>query len=100
MEPAFGSEGFRRHQEEVGSEDLDALVDQIRALNVEITNDPTLGRGYRIGHSYLCGEVPDDEGWLRDVVECDIVPMLEEYWFDDPSKARDWESRLLGVLSQ
>lgn len=100
MEPAFGSEGFRRHQEEVGSEDLDALVDQIRALNVEITSDPTLGRGYRIGHSYLCGDGADDEGWLRDVVECDIVPMLEEYWFDDPGKARDWEARLLGALSQ
>lgn len=100
MEPAFGSEGFRRHQEEVGSEDLDALVDQIRALNVEITSDPTLGRGYRIGHSYLCGDGADDDGWLRDVVECDIVPMLEEYWFDDPGKARDWEARLLGALSQ
>ena len=103
MEPAFGSTGFRIYQESLESEELDALVDQIVALNAAIAADPTLGRGYRIGHSYLCRQDETDEAdedWLRGVVDYDIVPMLEEYWFDDLEKAGYWEGQLLGALSQ
>lgn len=100
MEPAFGSAGFRAYQESLESEELDALVDQLVALNAAIAADPTLGRGYRIGHSYLCGQGEADDEWLQGVVEYDIAPMLEEYWFDDLDKARHWEGLLLGALSQ
>jgi hypothetical protein len=29
------------------------------------------------------------------VVETEIQPLLEEYWFDDPAKADAWCERLL-----
>ncbi len=47
----------------------------------------SLGRGFQIGHSYFCGreEKGVDDEWMRSVVEFDILPMLSEYWFDEPT---------------
>ena len=28
----------------------------------------------------------------------DIIPMLQEYWFDDKQKVQQWENRLSGVF--
>jgi len=57
-----------------------------------------LGRGFRIGHSYFCGQEACTEDWLREVVEYDILPLLGEYWFDDPDVLQRWENRLRGVF--
>ena len=40
--------------------------------------------------------------WLKEhfeVVEYDIIPMLEEYWFDDDAKANNWSNDLSGVFN-
>ena len=42
MEPGFDSEGFQSYQSAFSSEIFDALIDQIRALNREISKDPSL----------------------------------------------------------
>ena len=36
--------------------------------------------------------------WMRSVVEFDILPMLGEYWFDEPDKLSRWEKNLRGVF--
>jgi hypothetical protein len=36
-----------------------------------------------------------DSGWYRRVIETEINPLLEEYWFDDPDKADGWRQQLL-----
>jgi 5-methylcytosine-specific restriction protein B len=100
MEPGFNSEGFQNYQKAFANETFDALIDQIKVLNKEIADDPSLGRGFRIGHSYFCGR---EEGgcttdWMRSVVEFDILPMLAEYWFDEPAKLQRWEKNLRGVF--
>ena len=38
-------------------------------------------------------------GWMSSVVDYDIVPMLEEYWFDEPDKVTYWRSKLQGVFN-
>ncbi len=100
MEPGFNSEGFRRYQQTFANETFNALIDQIKVLNKEIAEDPSLGRGFRIGHSYFCGR--EENGcttdWMRSVVEFDILPMLAEYWFDEPVKLHRWEKNLRGVF--
>lgn len=100
IEPGFDSEGFRRYQDSLESETFDRLTDKIIELNRAITNDKALGRGFRIGHSYLCGKNKDEytDEWLREVVEFDILPQLSEYWFDDNEEVSHWESVLLGVF--
>lgn len=100
MEPGFNSEGFRAYQSEFANETFDALIDQIKALNKEIAEDKSLGRGFRIGHSYFCGREKSGctTDWMRSVVEFDILPMLSEYWFDEPAKLQRWEKNLRGVF--
>ncbi len=80
-------------------EEIVALVVQrMSALNLTIGDDrANLGPGYRIGHSFF---VPPenfifDEDWYLRIVETEIHPLLEEYWFDDPAKAEQWRGRLL-----
>ena len=60
-------------------------------LNAAIENDETLGRGFRIGHSYFCTDKVIDDMWLNSVITYEIVPLLNEYWFDEPNKVREWE---------
>ena len=66
----------------------------------EISEDKSLGRGFQIGHSYFCGREEEgcNEEWMRSVVEFDILPMLREYWFDEPDKLSRWEKNLRGVF--
>ena len=89
--PAFETEGFRAYRQEKSNKKFDNLIAAIEKLNVAIENDDTLGRGFRIGHSYFCTESEIDDMWLNAVITYEIVPLLNEYWFDEPSKVRDWE---------
>ena len=73
------------------------LVGVIKALNGAIAEDEALGKGFCIGHSYLCVDGPVSDDWVNNVVEYEILPLLEEYWFDDPEKRDHWISRLRGV---
>lgn len=100
IEPGFNSEGFQKYQGEFANETFNALIDQIKVLNREIAEDKSLGRGFRIGHSYFCGRSAGEctTDWMRSVVEFDILPMLSEYWFDDPIKLKRWEENLRGVF--
>ena len=70
------------------------IISTIAKLNAVIANDAALGRGFRIGHSYFCTATPVDDMWLNAVVTYEIIPLLNEYWFDEPSKVRDWEYAL------
>ena len=100
MEPGFNSDGFTKYQNAFANETFNTLIDQIKALNKEITDDKSLGRGFQIGHSYFCGreEAGCTDEWMRSVVEFDILPMLGEYWFDEPDKLSRWEKNLRGVF--
>ena len=89
--PSFETEGFRTYRQEKSNKKFDNLIAAIEKLNVAIENDDTLGRGFRIGHSYFCTESEIDDMWLNAVITYEIVPLLNEYWFDEPSKVRDWE---------
>lgn len=103
MEPGFESDGFKKYLTELNDDTLYALIDVVIALNKSIVDDPSLGAGFCIGHSYFCGQKASDEedlaGWMTSVVDYDIVPMLEEYWFDEPDKVRLWRNRLNGVFN-
>ncbi|MCD8048619.1 MAG: EVE domain-containing protein [Clostridia bacterium] len=100
IEPGFSSDGFRKYQDGFKNETFDALIEQIKALNKEISKDKSLGKGFMIGHSYFCGrgEGQCTTEWMRSVVEFDILPMLSEYWFDEPRSLQEWEKNLRGVF--
>jgi len=94
LSPAFSSEGFRKYREEIDNPKFDRLIDSIENLNKVIENDDSLGRGFRIGHSYFCTKQDVDDMWLNSVITYEILPLLSEYWFDEPSKVKSWEHTL------
>ena len=99
MKPGFDSEGFVSYQESLKNDTLNDLISKIKELNEEISLDKSLGKGFCIGHSYFCGRDICTEEWLHSVVDYDIIPMLQEYWFDDDSKLQRWENILQGVFT-
>ena len=98
MEPGFESEGFVKYQNALNSELFDSLIGKITELNKEITADRSLGKGFCIGHSYFCGMKACTAEELLEIVDFDVLPMLEEYWFDDLDKVQRWENILHGVF--
>lgn len=99
VEPGFRSDGFKKYQGEFKNETFDALIDRIVELNKEISSDNSLGNGFCIGHSYFCGQKVCTDDWMREVITYDIIPMLNEYWFDDNSKVKRWENILQGIFN-
>jgi len=99
MEPAFPSKRFKAWQEEKKNPKFDALISTIEELNKEISSDASLGCGFRIGHSHFCKEKDIDDLGLSLVVEYELIPLLNEYWFDEPKKAKDWATRLRSAIN-
>ena len=97
--PAFDSDGFQAYLNAKASPKLERLVTAIRQLNEAIAKDEDLGEGFRIGHSYFCIETAITDSQLRAVVEYEVLPLLKEYWFDEPSKTRDWAARLRAAIA-
>lgn len=100
MSPGFDSDGFVAYQSVVNNRTFDKLISRIKALNSDIENDTSLGKGFCIGHSYFCNlDINSNDEVLKEIVEYDIIPMLEEYWFDDEAKAKSWSNDLSGVFN-
>ncbi len=84
----------------------DALITLIQKLfaelNNEIAGDRSLGPQFRIGHSYVTpakeDEIHDPGEWLRQIIETEIAPLLDEYWYDNPDRAKKLTRRLLEAL--
>ena len=96
--PAFSSDGFKKYLADKNSERLGKLIEVVENLNVAISNDESLGDGFRIGHSYFCTTKEITDGWLKSVVEYEVIPLLKEYWFDEPTKVRDWSGNLRSAI--
>lgn len=99
MEPGFGTDGFKKYQKSLQNATFDDLIEQIVNLNREICADDSLGAGFCIGHSYFCGQEECTEEWMKSVVYYEILPMLNEYWFDDKKKVQHWENNFYGVFN-
>ena len=98
MAPAFDSDGFKQMKSAINNKKYNALIDKVIALNQEISNDPALGDGFRIGHSYFCTDAPIDDAWLSSVVEHELILLLQEYYFDALDKLNHWVRELRSAL--
>ncbi len=67
---------------------LEKIRHVMNNLNQYIAKEEMLGNAFTIGHSYLtCDSViPDAMSWYKDIIDSEIKPLLEEYWFDDNNK--------------
>ena len=103
LRPRFDTQEFRDEVTQAGMPDalLDRIVERMGALNKVIADDASLGRQYAVGHSFFCPDSQmsadsDWDAWYEAVVEYEIRPLLEEYWFDDAAKAAEEVGKLKG----
>lgn len=101
LKPGFESDGFKKRQKLLNNEVYNNLVGKIIELNKEIIKDDSLGAGFEIGHSYLCFKNTNDvtNDWLYAVVHYDLIPTLQEYWFDNAEKVKKWTETLISVIN-
>lgn len=100
IKPGFTTDGFREYRMSLENEKFDKLIACVESLNNVISNDESLGDGFCIGHSYFCNLLPDtiDDQVLSGIVEYELIPLLKEYWFDEPTKMKDWSSNLRSAI--
>ena len=98
MKPGFDTDGFRAYRMALGSEKFNRLISCIESLNNAITADESLGEGFCIGHSYFSNLKEVTDRALSSIVEFELIPLLKEYWFDEPVKVRDWISNLRSAI--
>ena len=98
MHPGFDTDGFRNHIAKYADGRINNIVAGIKLLNAEIAKDDSLGDGFCIGHSYFCQDADGNAPDLDNVINFDIAPMLEEYWFDNADKRNQELTRLQDLL--
>lgn len=96
LKPAFGRgsafRDFLVRKRGVPEEVARMIDERFRDLNAKIAEDPELGKGFCIGHSYFVSSEADSASrdwrdWYDSVVKTQIGPLLEEYWFESGEKA-------------
>ena len=98
MKPGFDTDGFREYRMGLASEKFDRLINCVDNLNAAIAADESLGEGFCIGHSYFCNLKKATDQALSGIVEYELIPLLKEYWFDEPVKVKDWISNLRSAI--
>lgn len=101
LEPIFGStwRDWVHSQCKINEEFLSQVEARMNTLNEQIAEDSNLGAQFQIGHSYVTPPpghtISDPNEWFKQVVETEIGPLLDEYWFDTPDTVQEAKKKLL-----
>ena len=100
IKPGFETDGFREYRMSLDNDKFNKLINCVENLNSVIASDESLGEGFCIGHSYFCNLEVDkiDNECLYGDVEYELIPLLKEYWFDEPTKVKDWSNNLRSAV--
>lgn len=87
VKPGFAHPKFMTWMEQQGwtSDYISHIREKFIALNTIIAEDDELREGFCVGHSYFCAARPpgmSDKEYYCDIIETEIRPLLEDYWFD------------------
>ncbi len=94
LKPGFATDGFRNYRTSLANEKFDKLINCVERLNEAIASDESLGEGFCIGHSFFCDPDRTTDRALKGIVEYELIPLLKEYWFDEPVKVKEWSEDL------
>ena len=106
LEPAFGDRwrNWVSEKYHIDPNFLNDIEQRLTLLNQTIAGDISLGPQFRVGHSVVTPigstTIDSPREWFRQVVETEIGPLLDEYWFDGPDKARVEKEQLLHGFDQ
>jgi len=101
IEPSFDNELFIQEFNKKFDVQFNSIIDIIKSINNDIEKDKSLGSGFEIGHSYFLPKLKNEKGNkkdLEDIIRFEIIPLLEEYWYDDEDTLVKWKESLLGYF--
>ena len=98
MKSGFETNVFTEYQKSCDSKKFESLIKCVKELNTEIAADESLGEGFCIGHSYFCNLDKATDQTLSGIVEFELIPLLKEYWFDDPVNVKKWSNNLRSAI--
>lgn len=100
LQPGFDTDGFKTYQSNINNRKLENLIACVKNLNYAIATDESLGEGFCIGHSYFCHLSPEsvNDQVISNIVEYELIPLLKEYWFDEPTLVREWSESLRSAI--
>lgn len=97
MKPAFSNPRFKEFlidKKGISKEFANEICKRMTILNDQIADEKVsgLGEGFCVGHSYFCStpdESQNEKDWFNTIVDFEVAPLLEEYWWDEPDKAEN-----------
>ena len=99
LEPVFGKtwKDWVHKQYAIDTKFLDVIGKRLESLNKTIENNEYLGSHFKVGHSYVTpnGNIPNSEEWFNRIVKTEIVPLLNEYWIENPDTVEKEKKKLL-----
>ena len=99
MKPQFNSKKFKNYlqKNEISDYMVQLIQDRIGDLNSEIAEERFLGPGFQIGHSFFCEKLygQKEKEWYKIIINSQIIPLLEEYYFDKPERINKMKKKLL-----
>lgn len=101
MTPAFENSTFNSKYSSVECKLFHKTIEAIKNLNEVISKDRSLGKGFEIGHSYFCVDDLDEinDTLVKNIIEYEIIPTIEEYWFDNENVLDTERKKLEALLS-
>lgn len=87
LRPAFGTEKFNNYLQNKMNLDFNQ-IEKINSRLIKTNNmiKDTLGEDFEIGHSYFIEDsenIQDFNTWYNEIINYEIIPLIEEYFFDD-----------------
>ena len=101
FEPEFENPEFKNFlkRNNVNSNTADKIIRNLTVLNQKISDDSfDLGAGYCIGHSFFCpqgNKESYENDWYEEIIKNQIIPLIEEYYFDKPDTIEEISEDLL-----
>ena len=101
LEPTLGKpwRDWVHSKNGIETETLVEIEHRIDDLNQTISEDASLGPQFRVGHSYVTPpfehQIDDGKKWYREVVDTEIGPLLDEYWFENLEESKKAKQKLL-----
>ena len=96
--PAFKFEKWKKYQDDINNELFNKVINTIVEINDEIAKDTNLTSDCMIGHSYFSDLKSINKEELFTIVKYDILPLLKEYYIDNPNTYTRFESKLKGLF--
>lgn len=102
IDPIFDNKAFKdKFKTDQGVIDAKrkAVIASMKELNKYISKE--LGAGFQIGHSYFCpdkSDKPFSDKDIENIFKYEILPLLEEYFFDDDNPLKEALGKIYDFL--